>query len=105
MTVLALGRLLGLDEDDLVDDYCRTGHAYAAEPEWVRQYAERRGEPVAAVARRLAPSPSIPRGILAALNSTEWSIVESWNLDPELIRRASRAVVSTTAPLTRGAPS
>lgn len=102
MTVLALGRLLGVGDDDLVADYCRTTLAYAAAPAWVRAYAERRGEPVADVARRLAPSPAVPRGILAALDSTEPSIVEAWGLDPELIGRAARAVVSNAVPLSRG---
>lgn len=105
MIVLALGHLLGLGEDDLVADYCRTAAAYAAAPAWVRAYAERRGEPVAEVARRLAPSPAVPRGILSALGSAEPSIVEGWDLEPELIGRAARAVVSNAVPLTRGVMS
>ncbi|MEU7723861.1 tyrosine-protein phosphatase [Streptomyces sp. NPDC040724] len=103
LMVLLLGRIFGVDDAALVEDYVRTGEEYLSATAWVEHYARRRGEAVADVTTRLVPPPGVPSVILAELPTQQQELCELLDLDVRAVTAALRAI-SHTRPTQEGTP-
>jgi protein-tyrosine phosphatase len=93
LVLLVLGRIIGVRQDALIDDYLRTANAYLAAPEWVARYARARGEDPADVWARLTPPREIPAGILAGLPDDPAAVSTMLGVRTEVAARARTAVL------------
>jgi hypothetical protein len=94
LMILLLGRLLGVDESTLVADYLKSSDNFAANRNWVQNYARDRGEDFDTVLESLCPSIDIPLGILAGFPSRSDDLCSALGVEESLVEKALQQSVA-----------